>query len=83
MDKTMNTFVKLTDKALPEKDTLKFIEYLGERERFRQGLMESLLRYSREEATVLITNELRMLKRLHGEKTKLLKELEYSSLTAI
>jgi hypothetical protein len=83
MDSMMDTFVELTDKALPEEDTSKFIEYIGKRERFRAGLMESLLRFTSEEATALLANELRMLKRLQGEKTKLFKELEYSSVPVI
>jgi hypothetical protein len=80
MDSSKNSFVELTDKALPEEDTVKFIEYLGEREQYRKGLMDSLLIFPREEAETLLVKETRVLERLQGERIKLLKEMETVSL---
>jgi hypothetical protein len=76
MEMPMNSFVELTDKALPEEDVDKFIEYLSERERYRGSLMDSLLHFTKEEAQTLLARETRVLEKLQEERAKLLKEME-------
>jgi hypothetical protein len=76
MEKLKDSFVELTDKALPETDVNKFMEYLTERERYRELLMDSLLGFTKEEAQRLLAKETKVFERLQQERIKLLGEME-------
>ena len=80
MESLKKAFVELTDLALPEEDVGKFVGYLDEREAYRPSVMDSLLKFSREEIESLLLRETQVMKRLQEKRARLLKEMEAVSL---
>jgi hypothetical protein len=76
MENMKNAFVELTERALPEEDITKFVEYLDEREVYRTGLMDCLLKLSRDEMETLLLKEDQVLQRLQEKRASLLRKME-------
>lgn len=76
MENLKKAFVELTDRALPEEDMTKFMRYLDEREVYRTGLMDSLLKLSGQEMESILVKESRVLEKLREERAKLLEEVD-------
>jgi hypothetical protein len=76
MESLKKAFVELTDRALPEEDVIKFVKYLDEREAYRPSVMDSLLKFSKEEIESLLLRETQVMKRLQEKRARLLREME-------
>jgi hypothetical protein len=69
-------FSNLTDRALPEGDIDKFIEYLLEREPYAMDLINHRIKLNEEEINNFLSKETRIIERLQQERVKLLQEME-------
>jgi hypothetical protein len=69
-------FANLTDHAVSERDIDKFIECLLEREPYAMDLINHRIELTEDEIKDFLSKEAKVLERLEGERTKLLKEME-------
>jgi hypothetical protein len=76
IDDLKRFYISLTRKALPEKDAVKFIEYLKEREPYSMDLINHRVKLDKEEAFDMLNWEAQVLERLKEERAKVLKEME-------
>jgi hypothetical protein len=70
------SFIRLTEKALPEKDLDKLIECLLEREPYCMELINRKISLDESEVEDLLVKETKIIERLEKERINLLKDMD-------
>ncbi len=81
IDDLKKAHAALTDRALPEEDTDKFIECLLERGPYSMDLINHRVRLDEQEAAEMLEKELKILEKLKEERARLLNEMDQLSKT--